>query len=54
MNTNKKTQFIDYFIKGIKKSNNLKIGVEQEKFLFEGESKKRITYKKNSFLLLLK
>ena len=46
MNTNKKTQFIDYFIKGIKKSNNLKIGVEQEKFLFEGESKKRITYKK--------
>jgi glutamate--cysteine ligase len=46
MNTNIKTQFVEYFTKGIKPSNNLKIGVEQEKFLFEDETKKRITYKK--------
>ena len=41
-----KTQFIEYFTRGIKKKSNLKIGVEQEKFLFEGKNKKRISYEK--------
>jgi len=45
MDTKKKTQFIEYFIKGIKKSEQLKIGVEHERFLFEGKNKKRVTYK---------
>ncbi|MDC3157211.1 glutamate-cysteine ligase family protein [Candidatus Pelagibacter bacterium] len=44
MNSKKKTQFIEYFSKGIKKSNQLKIGVEHERFLFEGQHKKRISY----------
>ena len=39
-----KSQFIEYFSKGIKNQNNLKIGVEHERFLFEGENKKRISY----------
>jgi glutamate--cysteine ligase len=46
MNSKTKTQFIEYFIKGIKKPEQLKIGVEHERFLFEGKNKKRITYKK--------
>ena len=46
MNTKNKAQFIEYFIKGIKKPEQLKIGVEHERFLFEGKEKKRITYKK--------
>ena len=46
MNSKTKTQFIEYFIKGIKKTEQLKIGVEHERFLFEGKNKKRITYKK--------
>jgi glutamate--cysteine ligase len=44
MNSKKKSQFIEYFSKGIKKSNQLKIGVEHERFLFEGQNKKRISY----------
>lgn len=44
MNIKNKTQFIEYFIKGIKPSSKIKIGVEQEKFLFEGKEKKRISY----------
>ena len=44
MNTKNKTQFIEYFSKGIKGLDQLKIGVEHERFLFEGQSKKRITY----------
>ena len=40
MNTEIKTQFIEYFIKGIKKPEQLKIGVEHERFLFEGKEKK--------------
>ena len=35
-----------FFIKGIKKPEQLKIGVEHEKFLFEGKNKKRISYEK--------
>ena len=46
MKIKNKAQFIEYFIKGIKEVNQLKIGVEHERFLFEGKSKKRITYKK--------
>ena len=41
-----KSQLIQYFIKGIKKIDQLKIGVEHEKFLFEGSEKKRINYNK--------
>ena len=43
MDTKYKTKFIEYFIKGIKKPEQLKIGVEHERFLFEGKNKKRIT-----------
>ena len=46
MNIKNKTQFIEYFTSGIKSSSNLKIGVEQEKFLFDKKSKKRIDYLK--------
>ena len=42
MTIENKSQFIEYFSKGIKSPSNLKIGVEQEKFLFEGKNKKRI------------
>ena len=45
MDSKKKSQFIEYFSKGIKNLNQLKIGVEHERFLFEGQSKKRISYK---------
>ena len=44
MDSKKKSQFIEYFSKGIKNSNQLKIGVEHERFLFEGQNKKRISY----------
>ena len=44
MDIKNKAQFIEYFSKGIKRLNQLKIGVEHERFLFEGQSKKRITY----------
>ena len=43
MNIKNKIQFIEYFSKGIKPSDQLKIGVEHERFLFEGKEKKRIT-----------
>ena len=52
MNNNSKTtienksQLIQYFIDGIKKNNNQKIGVEHEKFLFSKNDFKRIDYKK--------
>ncbi len=42
----KKNQIIDYFISGIKKSVNFKIGVEHEKFLFDNIYNKRIDYTK--------
>ena len=44
MDIKNKSQFIEYFSKGIKSQNNLKIGVEHERFLFKGENKKRIPY----------
>ena len=44
MNSKKKSKFIEYFSKGIKNSNQLKIGVEHERFLFEGQNNKRISY----------
>ena len=44
MNIKNKTQFIEYFSKGIKDIGQLKIGVEHERFLFEGLNKKRISY----------
>ena len=44
MDSKKKSQFIEYFSKGIKNFNQLKIGVEHERFLFEGQNKKRISY----------
>jgi len=39
-----KEQLINYFISGIKKKDQLRIGVEHEKFLFHGDDKKRATY----------
>ena len=44
MNENTKSQFIDYFIKGIKKKDQLKVGVEHERFLFTSRDNKRIDY----------
>ncbi len=44
MDIKNKAQFIEYFAKGTKDLNQLRIGVEHERFLFEGQSKKRITY----------
>ena len=44
MTTQKKHQFIDYFIKGIKKKSKIKVGVEHERFLFSSKKKKRINY----------
>ena len=44
MDIKNKSQFIEYFSKGIKNQNQLKIGVEHERFLFEGKNKKRISY----------
>ena len=44
MDSKKKSQFIEHFSKGIKNLNQLKIGVEHERFLYEGQNKKRISY----------
>ena len=41
MNTKNKSKFIDYILKGIKKPNKIKVGVEHERFLFEGVEKKK-------------
>ena len=50
-NIESKSQLIEYFTKGIKKQNQLLIGVEHEKFLFSGKEKKRVNYEqiKNIF-----
>ena len=40
-----KSQLIQYFIDGIKKNNNQRIGVEHEKFLFNKNNLKRIDYR---------
>ena len=42
MDIKNKSQFIEHFSKGIKEPEQLKIGVEHERFLFEGQNKKRI------------
>ena len=42
--TQSKSQLIDYFTQGTKKENQLLIGVEHEKFLFNGKKKKRDNY----------
>ena len=41
-----KSQLIQYFTDGIKKDNQLRIGVEHEKFLFNKKDLKRIDYEK--------
>ena len=41
-----KSQLIQYFIEGIKKNSNQRIGVEHEKFLFNKSDLKRIDYEK--------
>ncbi len=41
-----KRQLIQYFIDGVKKNNNQRIGVEHEKFLFNKNDLKRIDYEK--------
>ena len=46
MDIKNKSQFIKYFTDGIKKTDQLKIGVEHERFLFEGTNRKRISYQK--------
>jgi len=40
-----KSQLIEYFKNGIKKEDKLLIGVEHEKFLFNGGEKKRVNHK---------
>ena len=44
MDIKNKAQFIEYFSKGIKDIDQLKIGVEHERFLFECKNRKRISY----------
>ena len=41
---NKKENIIEYFESGIKSPNNIKVGVEHEKFIFEKNTNKRIDY----------
>ena len=43
---NKKDKIIEYFISGIKKKNDFKIGIEHEKFLFNNLNNQRVDYKK--------
>ena len=45
MDIKNKAQFIEYFSEGIKGLNQLKIGVEHERFLFEGQGKKELHIK---------
>ena len=40
-----KEQIINYFKSGIKETDNLKIGIEHEKFLFDKKNNRRIDYK---------
>ena len=40
-----KEQIINYFKSGIKETDNLKIGIEHEKFLFDNKNNRRIDYK---------
>ena len=41
-----KEQIIEYFKSGIKQTNNFRIGIEHEKFLFDNHNNKRIGYSK--------
>ena len=52
---NSKEQIIEYFKSGIKKTQDFKIGIEHEKFLFNNHDNKRIDYSKvkEMFLALL-
>ena len=50
MNIKNKEKFIEYFLSGVKNIKQIKIGVEHERFLFEGKDKKRITYNKLKLL----
>ena len=43
---NTKDQIIEYFKSGVKDLNNLKLGIEHEKFLFNIKDDKRINYSK--------
>jgi glutamate--cysteine ligase len=43
---NSKEQIIEYFKSGIKKTQDFKIGIEHEKFLFNNHDNKRINYSK--------
>ena len=43
---NSKEQIIEYFKSGIKKTQDFKIGIEHEKFLFNNQDNKRIDYSK--------
>ena len=40
----KKNDLIDYFYKGIKNKNDLRIGVEHEKFVLKKESLHQLSY----------
>ena len=40
----KKNDLIEYFFKGIKDKNNLKIGVEHEKFVLNKKNFRQVTY----------
>ena len=42
----KKEHLINYFQSGIKDTNNLKIGIEHEKFIFDLKTNKRVNYQK--------
>ena len=41
-----KEQIIKYFKSGIKQTNDFRIGIEHEKFLFDNHNNKRIGYSK--------
>jgi glutamate--cysteine ligase len=43
---NSKEQIIEYFKSGIKQTNDFRIGIEHEKFLFDNQDNKRISYSK--------
>ena len=50
-----KEQIIEYFKSGIKQTNDFRIGIEHEKFLFDNHNNKRISYSKikEMFVVLL-
>ncbi len=48
-----KENIIEYFKSGIKDEKIFKIGIEHEKFLFDGKKNKRISYSKVQRCFLL-